>query len=444
MRTILLTTSLVLCVVIALAIAGCTQQPSGAATSSVPTKTATPELNVPVTVTAANNNTTALQATQAMTASGSKPTVNILLSKGVGPMPMLLADGQIDGYIAWQPFVEVAKLANIGKVIVYSGDLPPAGSWKNHPCDVISATDDIISSNPDFVTAMDALFIVSDDYVSNNTNESAAIAADWLVGKMNFTYGKTQVAPIDVLKESLPTIRFSSDPSPDWMNGSRKFIETEAELGYIGGAVKNASPEERDAMIFNFKPYESAKAMVEKGYITTPNKVEKQVSLGYLMSDHDTPLFVAIKNWQYFNDKYHIALKPVDPTASRPDVVELIVNGDNIANIRLISADAGPQLMTLAAQNGIQMAYAGIPPVISAIDKGTKIKVIQPVQNEGSGIVASASSPANDWKSFIDWAKQRSDEGKPLIIATPGKGSIQDVMLRIFLEENGFDLKEVS
>ncbi|MDD1646903.1 MAG: hypothetical protein LUQ03_03390, partial [Methanomicrobiales archaeon] len=57
----------------------------------------------------------------------STPEVGILYSKGTGPMPMLLATHQVDGYIAWQPFVEVAPLAGIGKVIAYSADLPPAG-----------------------------------------------------------------------------------------------------------------------------------------------------------------------------------------------------------------------------------------------------------------------------------------------------------------------------
>jgi len=59
--------------------------------------------------------------------------VIITYTKGTGPMPTLLGTDQIDGYIAWQPFVEVAPLAKIGRVLVYSGDMPPEGRWKNHP-----------------------------------------------------------------------------------------------------------------------------------------------------------------------------------------------------------------------------------------------------------------------------------------------------------------------
>ena len=39
--------------------------------------------------------------------------VGILYSKGVGPMPMLLATKQIDGYIAWQPFVSIGTESRI-------------------------------------------------------------------------------------------------------------------------------------------------------------------------------------------------------------------------------------------------------------------------------------------------------------------------------------------
>ena len=36
-------------------------------------------------------------------------------------MPMLLATKQVDGYIAWQPFVSIASKSGIGKVVALSG-----------------------------------------------------------------------------------------------------------------------------------------------------------------------------------------------------------------------------------------------------------------------------------------------------------------------------------
>ncbi len=50
--------------------------------------------------------------------------VNVLYS-GFGTMPTLMASKQIDAYIAWQPYVEVAPMAGFGRVLSYTGELPP-------------------------------------------------------------------------------------------------------------------------------------------------------------------------------------------------------------------------------------------------------------------------------------------------------------------------------
>jgi NitT/TauT family transport system substrate-binding protein len=64
------------------------------------------------------------------------------------------------------------------------------------------------------------------------------------------------------------------------------------------------------------------------------------------------------------------------------------------------------------------------------------------VNLEGSGVVIADDAPADDWESFVEWAKSRSAQGKPVIIAAPGKGSIQDVLIRSALEESGLSVRE--
>ncbi|HIH02667.1 MAG TPA: hypothetical protein HA263_02050 [Methanoregulaceae archaeon] len=54
------------------------------------------------------------------------------------------------------------------------------------------------------------------------------------------------------------------------------------------------------------------------------------------------------------------------------------------------------------------------------------------------------SSPATDWNSFVAWAQDRSRTGQPLKIAAPGKGSIQDVLLRVALNESQVNVIEAS
>jgi ABC-type nitrate/sulfonate/bicarbonate transport system substrate-binding protein len=99
--------------------------------------------------------------------------------------------------------------------------------------------------------------------------------------------------------------------------------------------------------------------------------------------------------------------------------------------------------MQMEATDIIQIGYAGVPPAIASIDKGSPIKILMPINTEGSGLVAVINAPAKDWNSFTIWAQDRSASGKPLKIAAPARGSIQDVMLKSALESSGFVVKEV-
>jgi NitT/TauT family transport system substrate-binding protein len=372
-------------------------------------------------------------------------TIGVLYSQGVGPMPNLLATKQIDGYIAWQPFVSIANQSRIGQVVEYSQNLPPSGMWTNHPCCVITARDDLLAANPDFVNAISAITILGDTYITEHPDETADILADWLVGRANFTYGNVSVGSVEVMHDAIRTVRYTTEPSDTWINGTRQFVVAQKDLGIVNGRLANATGQQLDELLFDFGPYESASQMIAQKKIVTPPRMQTPVTLGYLKADmHSGGLLVAIKKYQWMNDNYGVMLKPRDPSQSKPEVCDLVVNGETVAEVRLVSANAGPELMQMAATNNVQMGFAGVPPAIAAIDKGTPIKVLHPINTEGSGLVATAGSPAKDWNSFAAWAKTRATEGKPLKIAAPSKGSIQDVMLRYSLKHAGFTITEGS
>jgi len=232
----------------------------------------------------------------------SNGTVIITYTKGTGPMPTLLGTDQIDGYIAWQPFVEVAPLAKIGRVLVYSGDMPPEGRWKNHPCCVFTATSSAIANSPDLTNALTAALVLSTRYLEEHPNESAEIVADWLAGKGNFTYGDISVSSVEVLSRAFPTVRFINEPTDDWKRSNLEFVYAQRELGVLTGSLANSSDAQTISLLFDSSPYDAAVAMINSGKITTPAPVKDPIGVGYLMSDHDAALFVATKNWQYFND----------------------------------------------------------------------------------------------------------------------------------------------
>jgi NitT/TauT family transport system substrate-binding protein len=414
--TILIATTFFV-VVLLLVAAGCTQQAGTSGSTPAATTTST---------TAGN-------------------TVGILYTAGVGPMPQLLATQQIDGYIAWQPYVSIATKSGIGKLVVYSGQLPPDNSNVNHPCCILFARDDLIAENPDLVTAISALTQESSAYINAHPSEAADLEADFLVGKSNFTFGNVSVSSVDVLNDAFPTVRYTNDPSPQWVNDTKRFVNTEIQLGYVNNQLKNASADQLDSLLFDFGPYQNAKQELAAGKINTPHMEANPITIGYLTGDmHSAALSIALKKYQYFNDTYGVALVPRDPTQTRPDTADLVVNGVKVAEVKLVSGSAGPQVMQMAATNVVQIGYVGVPPTIAAIDKGTPVKVINPINTEGSGLVVTPGAPVTDWNSFVAWAQQRAAEGKPLKIAAPGKGSIQDVLLQFALKSSNVSFATVS
>jgi ABC-type nitrate/sulfonate/bicarbonate transport system substrate-binding protein len=359
-------------------------------------------------------------------------TVRILYS-GAGPMPQLLATNQIDGYLVWQPQVEYANSSGVGKILAYSQDLPPH-IWKDHTCCAFIAREDQIEKYPDFVNAMSALIIAGVNYTKENPERAATVTAEWISGGTPIVVGNVTLDPVEVERRAMPTFKFTTNVTDNWIQSNELFIQAYTDLGLITGQLKNASPQEQETLLFDFRPYENATTMLADGAIKTPPRMEKAVTLGYLPSDHDAPLFLLLRDWQYFQDTYGITLKPRDITAVRPEVADLIVNGETIATVNIVQGQGGAPVVTAMGQDAIQYAIIGTPPTIIAIDKGTPIKILNPVQTEGSALVIASGAPANDWPSFVNWAKQRSSEGTPLTIATV-QGSIQDVILRYALQD---------
>ncbi|MDD1718329.1 MAG: ABC transporter substrate-binding protein, partial [Methanoregulaceae archaeon] len=301
---------------------------------------------------------------------------------------------------------------------------------------------DLMASNPDLVDSLTAVTILATQWINEHPNETAEINAEWLAGKGNFTYGNISVSSVEVLERAIPTVKYTNEPTDQWKEGNLEFVYALRELGVLTGSLANTTDAQTEALLFDTGPYTRANASIASGQFRTPRPDSRQYGIGYLMSDHDAALFVAVKQWQYFNDTYGIALRPQNPDQSRPDLADLIVNGQKVATFKLVAGDAGPQLMQLVGTDAVQFAYVGNPPVTSAIDKGSPAKILCALNTEGSGVVVSNDSPATDWNSFVQWAKDRSAAGKPVSIATPGKGSIQDVLMRYALEESDLSIKE--
>ena len=130
------------------------------------------------------------------------------------------------------------------------------------------------------------------------------------------------------------------------------------------------------------------------------------VTIGYLPSDHDAALFVADAQGQF---------------------------ASNGIKTNLVQFNNGGDLMTAMASGDVDVGYVGITPVLSSIEKGVPVKVISAAQTEGSGIVVAKNS---EIQSVSDLAGKK--------IATPGDASIQHMLLKYYLKENGMSIDDLK
>jgi len=154
------------------------------------------------------------------------------------------------------------------------------------------------------------------------------------------------------------------------------------------------------------------------------------LNIGYIpSSDNYAPVYVMVKDSQYFCDRYGFCIVPDDPALSRPVSCTLFVNDTPAAHVNLIMGQSGGGIMTTIGQKALEGAYVGSFPAELQIALGNPALIIQSVNTGGSGLVVPNGSPLRDWDDFVSFIKIRSAAGRPVVIATV-QSSIQEDMVR--------------
>lgn len=134
----------------------------------------------------------------------------------------------------------------------------------------------------------------------------------------------------------------------------------------------------------------------------TAAPLKSSVPSGYMPSDHSAAIFVADAKGIF--TKYGV-------------------------NVKLTLFNAGGTIMQQIGAGTLDLGFSGVPPVIAAIDNGVPAKIVAALQGNGSGIIVGKDSGIT---------KVADLKGKK--IAVPVKNSsIQDIMLRQLLKDNGID-----
>jgi len=290
--------------------------------------------------------------------------------------------GEIDAFVAWEPFVSEAVLKGYGEVIASSHDI-----WPNHPCCVVAATDNL---DRDVAVAIVWAHVKATRFINSEENREKVIQY-----AMEFT-GKSR----DVVEDALKRIKFVEYPDTD------EFVKYYQDLkkgGYLTDTAKLGYGSEdeflKDFLYKDIYDYVVEKLRENESWV--PDKVSKKVRMGYLTADlHQLAFYVAMKEGYY---------KQVGLEVEKKEFANGVMEMEGFRNGEI---DAG--------------YLGGAPATLKRVNDNIPIRIIAGANNEGSAIVA------RDAKSIEDLAGKK--------VAIPGFGTVQDFLLRKYAEEAGLEI----
>lgn len=299
-----------------------------------------------------------------------------------------LESGDIDGFVAWEPFPATAVSGGYGTVLELSGEI-----WPDHPCCVLAVAPSVES------TAVQAA--LADAHIRATTwINDPANRAKLLDYAAEFT-GKPQ----EVVEAALKDIRYDDAPN---VQGLKDYYAQLKQYQLLKKTPQELGFDTEEAFFDAFideAPTELAKKPV---LYASQLPATTKVRITYIAGDiHHLAYFVAKKEGLY--DK--VGLAP----------------GKNL--IEVAPFPNGAAIMEAFKNGQIDAAYlGGAPATLKRINDDTKITVIAGVNDLGSALVVGA-------KSGIAAPEQLAGR----TVAVPGPGTVQDVLLRRLLADLGLN-----
>lgn len=158
------------------------------------------------------------------------------------------------------------------------------------------------------------------------------------------------------------------------------------------------------------------------------------IGIGYMFSNHQTPLIVAAAKNEDLKDE-GVYLKEV----VEKEKYMLMEGEEEIANIDLITANNGGEVMTMMGQGTLDMGLSSITLPMTAVDNGASMKILGPIHADGIGLVMPLDSDIDDLDSFIEHLETRE---KPIKIGYHSPANAPVIVFRSAMEDMGITSTE--
>jgi len=294
-----------------------------------------------------------------------------------------LAAGEIDAFLAWEPFPAKAVAAGTGHYLVQSGEI-----WPDHPCCILAVSQEGADARTEeallWVHAKATRFLVAQARQEEVLDYGVELASE----------------PRAIVSEALSHMSFSpTDPLP----GLRKIAEDLKGLGLL--------PSDTGEAFWRGFGRTDRLAAVSERLQADPTWVPAagpgELRLGYIAKDlHQLALYVGVKERLF-------------------EKVGLVPG----RNLSLRPYPNGVAIMQAFSAGELDAAYLGaVPALLKSVNDRVPIAVVAGANQEGSALVTKAG---------ID----RVEDLAGLRVAVPQVGTVQYVLLLVLLERHGLKFR---
>lgn len=324
-------------------------------------------------------------------------------------MKNALSTGQIDAYIAWEPYVSDSVVGDVGEVLMWSDEVMP-----NHPCCVV-----VVSNS--FRTGADG------PELTKRLIKAHIEATEWMLEALANPTGANYTLLVNI------AVQFTARDSTV-VTAALEHIK----YGYEMNSSFTSSLEQFTDMYIETNMTTSAK-LDDRGYSSVEDFVDSYVNETYLaaaasVQPSDTILNPSspIRLGYLMGDLHQLAKVVAENKSVLGGTKSLFEKyGLKVANATGAPfANGGTEMVAFAAGN-VDMGYLGAPPaLLQHLNAGVDTTVIAQANSEGSGLVVKAGSGIHELKDLVNKT-----------VATPGESSIQFLLLKIALEREGLKLE---
>ncbi|MCZ7402158.1 MAG: ABC transporter substrate-binding protein [Candidatus Methanoperedens sp.] len=307
-------------------------------------------------------------------------------------MSSALSDKTIAGFISWEPYPAKAVDDGYGRYLVNSKDI-----WNNHPECVMAVSEYL--KDEDAIKALIWVHIKSTRFINDPANREKVLE-----------YG-SEFTGVDKTTASAAINNTIYIEFPD-LNEMKTGFEILRKAGGFKKDIATMGYSNLDdffSSLIQDKYYNEIRNRLDSDPNWTPASVNGSLRFGLIHNDiHSLGIYVGQKEG-YF------------------EKVGLIPD----KNLFFLKFRNGMAITNAFSQREVDMAVFGATPVLRyVINDNGKIHIISGVNTGGTSLVVRADS---DIRSLDDMSGST--------IATPGFGSIQDVIMRKMFE--GFEIKTV-